>query len=106
MKIDKTESRRTPFLAGLSVLSFATLLLWFGKHIIVLVVARFLQGFAGACVWSVGMALVVDTMSDTKQGSGPALGYIGMSTSFGTVLGPSIGGFVYDRYVSFLYNRV
>ena len=37
-------------------------MLWLGRHIAIFCVARVLQGFASSIVWSVGLALLVDTV--------------------------------------------
>ena len=37
-------------------------MLWLGRHIAIFCLARVLQGFASAIVWSVGLALLVDTV--------------------------------------------
>jgi len=83
MLIDKYSNRRTPLLFGLCTLSITTLLLWFGRTISLLVVARFLQGITGGIVWSVGVALIVDTTSGDKGGSAAALGTVATAMSVG-----------------------
>lgn len=90
---DHTSSRRWPLLIGLLALTGSTLLLCFGKTIGLLVLGRLLQGFSAAIVWSVGCALLVDTM---KNAIGMALGYLGISMSVGLLIAPVIGGAVYS----------
>ncbi|KAI1204962.1 MFS general substrate transporter [Annulohypoxylon truncatum] len=90
---DHTSSRRWPLLIGLIALAASTLLLCFGNSIGLLVVGRLLQGFSAAIVWSVGCALVVDTM---ESAVGVAVGYFGVAVSVGTLIGPVIGGAVYS----------
>ena len=55
---DRTSARQTPFLVGLVALLAATLTLFLGKSVPVLVVARILQGTSAAVVWTIGLALV------------------------------------------------
>ncbi|KAI4862950.1 major facilitator superfamily domain-containing protein [Hypoxylon rubiginosum] len=90
---DHSSSRRWPLLIGLIALAASTFLLCFGNSIGLLVLGRLLQGFSAAIVWSVGCALLVDTM-DTA--AGVAMGYIGISMSVGLLIAPVIGGAVYS----------
>lgn len=65
---DKTGARQTPFLVGLAALLGATILLGAGQSIAVLVVARVLQGISAAVVWTVGLAMVLDTVGSENLG--------------------------------------
>jgi MFS family permease len=58
---DKVKTLRAPFLRGLAALLAATLILACGQSISVLMVARVLQGTSSAFVWTVGLAMVLDT---------------------------------------------
>lgn len=92
---DWTQHRRGPFLGGLLVLTGATFMLCFGKTIPILVTARVLQGISAAVVWVVALALMADTVSEEE--SGKAVGYVGLATSMGVLVAPTIGGVVYER---------
>jgi len=89
---DNTTSRRFPLLLGLLALAGSTLLLCLGKNIALLVVGRLLQGLSAAIVWSVGLALLADTMG---RNIGYAMGYVGIAMSVGLLIAPVIGGAVY-----------
>ncbi|RYC65439.1 hypothetical protein CHU98_g778 [Xylaria longipes] len=91
---DHTSSRRWPLLLGLVALTGSTLLLAFGNSIGLFVLGRVLQGLSAAVVWSVGCALLVDTMGSKV---GLAMGYINISMSIGLLLAPVIGGVVYNN---------
>lgn len=65
---DKTNSRQIPFPSGLVALLAATIMLSFGHTIPILVVTRILQGISGAAVWTVGLAMVLDTVGSAKLG--------------------------------------
>ena len=65
---DKLPTRQLPFLTGLAALLLATLLLFLGQNVAVLVVARILQGISAAVVWTVGLALVLDTVGPDNLG--------------------------------------
>ncbi|KAK8095878.1 major facilitator superfamily domain-containing protein [Apiospora kogelbergensis] len=90
---DHTSSRRWPLLLGLIALAASTLLLCFSHSIGLLVLGRLLQGVAAAIVWSVGCALLVDTL-DTAVGV--AMGYVGIAMSIGLIVAPVVGGAVYN----------
>ncbi|KAK6863993.1 MFS transporter-like protein [Apiospora arundinis] len=90
---DHTSSRRWPLLLGLIALAASTLLLCFSHTIGLLVLGRILQGVAAAIVWSVGCALLVDTL-DTAVGV--AMGYVGIAMSVGLIIAPVVGGAVYS----------
>lgn len=92
---DRTESRRWPLLCGLVALGAATALLCVGTSIGLWVAGRLCQGAASAVVWTVGIALLVDTVG--KDGFGQAVGYVSMALSMGTVAGPLLGGVLYQH---------
>ncbi|KAI5923900.1 major facilitator superfamily domain-containing protein [Camillea tinctor] len=89
---DHTSSRRWPLLIGLVTLAGSTLLLCFGTSLGLLVLGRLLQGFSAAVVWSVGCALLVDTVPESV---GVAMGYVNTSVCVGLLIAPVIGGAVY-----------
>lgn len=79
-------------MAGLVALAGSTVMFWLARTTAALVVARVLQGLSSAVVWTVGMALVVDTVG--KDETGVAMGYVSMAMTVGTVSGPFLGGIV------------
>lgn len=82
-------------LVGLLWLLAATLLLCFSTNIAMLLVARILQGMSAAMTWSVGLALLIDSVD--KKHVGRSAGYTSTALTLGILLGPLIGGIVYDR---------
>ncbi|TWU74819.1 hypothetical protein ED733_006580 [Metarhizium rileyi] len=91
---DRTKDRRTPMIVGLVLLITATLLLCFMRNVAMLVLGRILQGMTNALTWSVGLALVVDTVSTERLGW--AMGWIGVALALGTLTSPLLGGVVYS----------
>ena len=65
---DWLPTRQLPFLAGLTALFLATLLLYLGQTVPVLVIARVFQGISAAVVWTIGLALVLDTVGPENLG--------------------------------------
>ncbi|KAL2837843.1 major facilitator superfamily domain-containing protein [Aspergillus pseudoustus] len=92
---DKSSSRQAPFLIGLLALGGSTVMFWFAQSAAALVIARTLQGLSAAVVWTVGMALIVDTVG--KDQVGAATGIVSMAMTVGTVSGPFIGGLVLSK---------
>ena len=92
---DWVTSRQTPFLAGLFALLGATLMLCLGQNVPVLVIARVLQGISAAVVWTIGLALVLDTVGPENLGKtiGSIFGFI----SIGELAAPVLGGVIYRK---------
>ena len=65
---DKLPTRQLPFLTGLVALLLATLLLLVGQNVPTLVIARLLQGVSAAVVWTIGLALTLDTVGPENLG--------------------------------------
>ncbi|KAF2963428.1 hypothetical protein GQX73_g10153 [Xylaria multiplex] len=65
---DRTNSRQAPFLSGLAALLAATIMLALGNSIPILVAARILQGVSAAIVWTIGLAMVLDTVGPQNLG--------------------------------------
>ncbi|KAI0394310.1 MFS transporter-like protein [Xylariaceae sp. FL0594] len=91
---DHTSSRRWPLILGLLALAGATFLLAFGNSVGLYILGRLLQGVSAAVVWSVGCALLVDTMGSSV---GVAMGYVNISMSIALLLAPVVGGVVYNN---------
>jgi MFS family permease len=70
-------------------------MLHLGKSIAVLVTARVLQGFSASVVWIVGLALLADTVPTEEIGQ--AMGYVYLAMSMGLLLGPLLGGVIFDK---------
>ncbi|KAL9126988.1 MAG: hypothetical protein Q9175_007822 [Cornicularia normoerica] len=90
---DRLPTRQLPFLVGLTALLLATLLLFLGQNVAVLTVARVLQGISAAVVWTIGLALVLDTVGPENLGKtiGSIFGFI----SIGELAAPVLGGIIY-----------
>jgi hypothetical protein len=65
---DRLSSRQVPFLAGLVALLSATVLLFVGTTLPVLAIARILQGVSAAFVWTIGLALCLETVGAENLG--------------------------------------
>lgn len=90
-----SSSRQLPFLLGLIILALATVLLAVGQSIVVLTIARLLQGASSGVVWTVGLALLVETVG--PENLGKAIGSIFSVLSVATLLAPVLGGILYAK---------
>lgn len=91
---DYIPTRRTPFVLGL-VLSFAsTICFALGTTLPVLLSARLLEGLSAAIVATVGYALISDVVEQDRLGR--AMGFTNMSMSMALLLGPVLGGVLYE----------
>src|ERR1700722_1345374 len=86
--------RRRPLVGGLGVLSAATLLFAVADGLPWLFIARLLQGAADAVTWVVGLALLADVYEPAARGR--ATGIVMSGTGLGLMIGPSLGGWLYE----------
>jgi MFS family permease len=87
--------RKWPLIFGLFALAASTALLCAGTSMALWVTGRIFQGMSAAIVWTVGIALLVDSYGIHEIGS--AMGYVGMSFSLGNMSGPLLGGVIYQK---------
>lgn len=82
-------------LIGLVLLTGATVFLCVGKSLALFLIGRALQGISASLTWTVGLALVVDTVD--RNHIGKAMGWVGMASSLGILTAPLLGGVVYGK---------
>jgi predicted MFS family arabinose efflux permease len=92
--ISDRAGRRAPMLAGLAALAGATLLFAYARDLPTLFAARLVQGAADATTWVVGFALIADLFPPEARGR--VTGIILGGTSVAYMVGPSIGGWLYE----------
>ncbi|OTA54469.1 MFS transporter-like protein [Hypoxylon sp. EC38] len=92
---DRTNSRQAPFLSGLAALLAASIMLALGQSVAVIFVARFLQGVSAAVVWTIGLAMILDTVGPEHLGK--VVGSIFSFISVGELMAPVIGGVLYEK---------
>src|SRR3954453_20871436 len=80
---------RKTVIYGLVLLGLASLVFGFGDQILLLDAARFIQGIAGALIWSGALTWLITAAPEEKRGSviGTALG----TAVAGALLGPALG---------------
>lgn len=88
---DRFGKRRLLF-TGLGLFAVASLVGAVAPNLVVLVLARALQGAGGALLSALALAMVVDVMPPGKAGSG--LGFLSAANAAGTMIGPTVGAFL------------
>lgn len=91
---DQSRLRTLPFVLGLIALAVSTALFGFGTTFPALLVARALQGLSASAVWVVGLAIVADSVPPERVGA--AMGQTTIGLTWGFILGPMMGGYMYE----------
>src|SRR5437870_4728780 len=86
--------RKAPMVGGLAALTASTLLFAFADSLPWLFAARLTQGAADAVTWVVGFALIADLYGPEERGR--VAGIVMSGTSFAVMIGPSLGGWLYE----------
>jgi len=90
---DRT-GRRPPLVGGLIALAFASVVFAYAPGLSWLFLARLVQGAADAVTWVVGFALLADLYVEKERGR--VMGFVMASASFGFMVGPTLGGWLYE----------
>lgn len=90
---DRT-GRKLPLVAGMLALAGSTTLFAAAESLPWLFAARMVQGAADGVTWAVGFALIADLYGPEERGR--VMGYVMSGTSVSIVVGPSIGGWLYE----------
>jgi multidrug resistance protein len=86
--------RKMPMVAGLLALAAATAMFAFAGSLPSLFTARLIQGAADAVTWVVGFALIADLYGPAERGR--VTGVIMAIASFAFMIGPTLGGWLYE----------
>jgi len=86
--------RKAPLVGGMLALAAATLLFAYSEGLPWLFAARLVQGAADAVTWVVGFALIADRYGPDERGR--MSGIVMSGTSAAVMIGPTIGGWLYE----------
>jgi EmrB/QacA subfamily drug resistance transporter len=93
------------FLLGIALFSFSSLACGLSTSLNLLVFCRIIQATGAAMMFSISSAIIFQSFPRGEQGR--AMGYIGATVAIGSILGPTLGGFIVDllgwKYI-FLIN--
>lgn len=92
--VDRGRTRRLPFIGALILLTGCMVILQLSHSVAGFVAARLLQGVAGALVVVAAFALIGDAVPQERLGQ--TIGYLGSAIASGFLLGPFLGGVVYN----------
>src|SRR3954463_16408677 len=86
--------RKAPLVGGMIALAASTVLFAYADSLPWLFAARLVQGAADAVTWVVGFALIADRYGPEERGR--VSGIVMSGTSIAFMVGPSIGGWLYE----------
>jgi multidrug resistance protein len=86
--------RRGPLVLATSLLTLSTIWFAFASSLPMLFGARLLQGVADGVTWVVGFALLADLYGHEERGR--TMGLVMAAAAVGVIIGPSIGGWLYE----------
>ncbi|KAL1732632.1 major facilitator superfamily domain-containing protein [Schizophyllum commune] len=89
-------ARRWPLIVGLLILVGSQVMMMEAPTYWVMCLARIIQGFASSIVWVLGLALLCDCTPASSVGK--MLGFAMMGLSVGSIVGPPVGGALYERF--------
>ena len=86
--------RKGPMIAGLALLAISTLAFAYAQSLPMLFAARLVQGAADGITWVVGFAMIADLYGPDERGR--AMGLAMAGSTLGIIIGPVIGGWLYE----------
>jgi len=92
--ISDRAGRRGPMIAGLVALAAASAAFGLADSLPWLFAARLIQGAADAITWVIGFALIADAYDRSERGR--PTGIVMAAASFAYMIGPSLGGWLYE----------
>jgi MFS transporter, DHA1 family, solute carrier family 18 (vesicular amine transporter), member 1/2 len=86
--------RKGPMIVGLLFLAISTVAFAYAQSLAMLFVARLVQGAADGMTWIVGFAMIADLYGPDERGRVMGLAMAG--STLGIIIGPLIGGWLYE----------
>jgi len=86
--------RKGPMMFGLALLAMSTLAFAYADTLPMLFAARLVQGAADGMTWIVGFAMIADLYGPEERGR--AMGLAMAGSSLGIIIGPVLGGWLYQ----------
>ncbi|KAK5989647.1 putative MFS-type transporter C18.02 [Cladobotryum mycophilum] len=93
--VDRSVSKSAPMIAGLIILLFSTSLFFLGTTEYMIILARGVQGASSGLVWVSAMSFLVSQVDE--ENIGVCMGYTTLGMTVGELIGPLLGGTLYDR---------
>lgn len=89
------DRRQPPLLIALVFMAAALFLFMFTDNYAAMVVSRVWQGCSGTGLWTLGLALITDSVPEQRVGT--VMGQVMIGFSIGTSIGAPVGGVLYER---------
>lgn len=86
--------RKGPMMFGLALLAVSTIAFAYAESLAMLFAARLVQGAADGMTWIVGFAMIADLYGKDERGR--AMGLAMAGSTLGIIIGPFIGGWLYE----------
>ncbi|KAI8877347.1 MFS general substrate transporter [Backusella circina FSU 941] len=91
---DNYKNRRYPLIIGSGCIVLSTLCFSWANTYVVLAIARLFQGASAGASWTIGLGMLAEVFSVDRLGA--VMGTVILSHTIGFVLGPVLGGVLYD----------
>lgn len=99
-KVAEYVGRARMFMLGVAIFTASSLACGLSTSLALLVLCRVFQAAGAAMMFSISSAIIFQSFSRGEQGR--AMGYIGSTVAVGSILGPTLGGFIVD-YLGWMY---
>ncbi|OCK85618.1 MFS general substrate transporter [Lepidopterella palustris CBS 459.81] len=93
--VDRSKSRPIPWYIGIFLISTGTAFFGLANRFWMLAISRILQGFSSSILYTVGLAVLVDTVERDEVGQW--MGTAMSANNIGMILSPLVGGIVYEK---------
>ncbi|KAI8934781.1 hypothetical protein NX059_008468 [Plenodomus lindquistii] len=93
--VDRTANRRIPWYLGIVLITIGSILFGTSTNIAMLMCSRILHGLSSSILYTVGLAVLVDTID--KDEIGKWMGTAMSCNNVGIIISPLLGGIVYDK---------
>ncbi|OAL50203.1 MFS general substrate transporter [Pyrenochaeta sp. DS3sAY3a] len=93
--VDRSQSRRVPWFFGIILITVGSLLFGLSNNIAMLMCSRVLHGLSSSILYTVGLAVLVDTIG--KDEVGKWMGTAMSCNNIGIIVSPLLGGILYDK---------
>ncbi|MBX4260467.1 DHA2 family efflux MFS transporter permease subunit (plasmid) [Clostridium estertheticum] len=95
-KLGDMFGRKKLFLISLSVFTISSVLCGISPSLLILIIARAVQGIASAGLMTIAIPIAIGMFS--KEKSGMVAGVWGSSMALAMAIGPSLGGFITEKF--------
>lgn len=92
---DRSSSSKSPFVVGLFALAISTACFMLSTSLAGFLIARIMQSLSATAVWVAGLALVTDTVDESRVAE--VMGYTSAGMTGGMLLGPALGGIMFEK---------